>query len=134
MNSSEPDVYQRIIRRITVCILVLGPLGAVALEVFKGFHFASGFLLGAALSYVSFWRWTKVVNALTGATKPRSIGLWLLRFVVLIGAGYGIVKYLEVTPVAVFMGLLVSAAAVVISIAYELIKGCRNTNSGLPRS
>ena len=121
MAASEPDVYQRIIRRITLCILVLGPIGTVAFGVVKGFSFASGFLLGAGLSYVSFWRWTKVVDALTGATKPRSIGLWLLRFVVLIGAGYVIVKYLEVTPVAVFLGLLVSAAAVVISIAYEVI-------------
>ena len=121
MNSSEPDVYQRIVRRITLCILVLGPIGAVAFGAVKGVGFASGFLLGASLSYVSFWRWTKVVDALTGATKPRSIGLWLLRFVVLIGAGYVIVKYLEVTPVAVFMGLLVSAAAVIISIAYEAI-------------
>ena len=121
MNSSEPDVYQRIIRRITRCILVLGPVGAVAFGLAKGFSFAVGFLLGASLSYVSFWRWTKVVDALSGATKPRSIGLWLLRFIVLIGAGYVIVKYLEVTPVAVFLGLLVSAAAVVISIAYEVI-------------
>ena len=80
-----------------------------------------GFLLGAALSFVSSLLWPRVVDALTGASKPRSLGLWLLRFAVLIGAGYVIVKYLEVTPVAVFMGLLVSAAAVVISITYEVI-------------
>lgn len=119
--ASEPDIYQRIIRRITFWIVVLGPLGAILLGISKGLGFGAGFLLGASLSYLSFWRWTKVVDALTGASKPRSIGLWLLRFAVLIGAGYVIVKYLEVTPVAVFMGLLVSAAAVVISITYEVI-------------
>lgn len=119
--ASEPDIYQRIIRRITLWILVLGPLGAIVLGISKGSGFGAGFLLGASLSYVSFWRWTKVVDALTGASKPRSLGLWLLRFAVLIGAGYVIVKYLEVTPAAVFMGLLVSAAAVVISITYEVI-------------
>jgi hypothetical protein len=121
MAANESDVYQRIIRRIRLCILVLGPAGSVALGVFRGPAFAAGFLLGSALSYVSFWRWTKVVDALTGAAKPRSIWLWLLRFAMLIGAGYVIVKYLEVTPVAVFLGLLVSAAAVVISITYEAI-------------
>ena len=119
--ASEPDVYQRIIRRITLCILLLGPLGAIVLGFIKGFGFAAGFLLGASLSYVSFWRWTKVVDALTGAAKPRSIWMWLLRFAVLIVAGYAIVNYLEVTPVAVFLGLLVSAAAVIISITYEAI-------------
>ncbi len=119
--ASEPDIYQRIIRRITLWIMVLGSLGAISVGISKGVAFGAGFLLGASLSYVSFWRWTKVVDALTGASKPRSLGVWLLRFAVLIGTGYVIVKYLEVKPVAVFMGLLVSAAAVLISITYEVI-------------
>ena len=121
MTGAETDVYQRIVRRITRFILVIGLLGAVALGVAKGIVFGVGFLLGASLSYVSFWRWKKVVDALGGPPKRRSIGLWLLRFAVLIGAGYAIVKYLEVKPVAVFLGLLVSAAAVVVSLIYELI-------------
>jgi hypothetical protein len=121
MTAGEADVYQRIVRRITRCIFLIGLLGSVALGVAKGLGFGVGFLLGASLSYVSFWRWKKVVDGLGGPPKRRSIGLWLLRFAVLIAAGYAIVNYLEVTPVAVFLGLLVSAAAVVISVIFELI-------------
>ena len=121
MIAGEADVYQRIVRRITWFILVFGLLGGVALGVAKGVGFGVGFLLGASLSYVSFWRWKKVVDALGGPQKRRSMWQWVLRFAVLIAAGYAIVNYLEVTPVAVFLGLLVSAAAVVVSVIYELI-------------
>src|SRR5437588_1260855 len=121
MIAGEADVYQRIVRRITRFILVFGMLGAIVLGVTKGIGFGVGFLLGASLSYVSFWRWKKVVDALGGQPERRSIWLWLLRFAVLIAAGYAIVNYLEVTPAAVFLGLLVSAAAVLVSVIYELI-------------
>ena len=56
----------------------------------------------------------KVVEALGPASKQRGAWTWWLRFAVLIGIAYVIVKYLEVTPVAVFLGLLVSAAAVIV--------------------
>jgi hypothetical protein len=121
MTAGETDVYQRIVHRITRFILVFGLLGGVVLGVAKGVGFGVGFLLGASLSYVSFWRWKKVVDALGGPPKRRSMWHWVLRFGVLIAAGYAIVNYLEVTPVAVFLGLLVSAAAVVVSVIYELI-------------
>jgi hypothetical protein len=45
----------------------------------------------------------------------------VIRFALLVAAAYGIVKYLDVTPVAVFLGLLISAAAVIVSILFELI-------------
>jgi len=61
------------------------------------------------------------VDAIGGAPHKRSNWLWVLRFALLIGAGYAIVKYLEVTPAAVFFGLLVSAAAAIVSVIYELI-------------
>ena len=121
MIAGETDVYQRMVRRIRRFILAFGLLGGVVLGVAKGVGFGVGFLLGASLSYVSFWRWKKVVDALGGQPKRRSIWLWLLRFAALIAAGYAIVNYLEVTSEAVFLGLLVSAAAVVVSVIYELI-------------
>ena len=80
-----------------------------------------GFLLGACISYLSFWRWQRLVEAIGGAPKRRSTVWMMVRFLVLVAAAYAIVKYLEVNPVAVFLGLLVSAAAVVVSIVFELI-------------
>ena len=73
MTEAEVDVYQRIVRRITLFIFVFGVLGGAALWVAKGVGFGVGFLLGASLSYVSFWRWKKVVDALGGPPKRRSL-------------------------------------------------------------
>ncbi len=128
MPGSDP--YSGFVHRITWLILAIGSAGTLALLVAKGWRFGVGFLLGAGLSYVSFWRWRKVVEALDGAKqKQRGAWIWLLRFAALAGLAYVIVKYLEVTPVAVFLGLLVSAAAVIFSAILELIDTW-NTNSG----
>jgi hypothetical protein len=118
---SEDGAYARITRRILQAIPCIAALGAVALGIRFGLSFAAGFLIGALLSYLSFWRWRKVVESLGGEVKPRRAGLLALRFLALVALAYVIVSYLEVKPVAVFLGLLVSAAAVIVSILYELI-------------
>lgn len=121
--ANELDTYRKTIRRITFCILAIGPSGAIAAGILKGPEVGIGFLLGAALSAVSFWRWKKIADSLGGPPKRRSTTFWVLRFAVLVAACYVIVKYLGVSPAAVFCGLLVSAAAVIIALIYELIYG-----------
>ena len=123
MTANDSDIYQRNIQRIVRLIVVIGLLGSIAAAIVKGPRFGAGFLLGASLSGVSFWRLKKVVDALSGTAGQRSAWIWILRFALLIGAAYVIVKYLEVPPAAVFIGLLVSAAAVIVSMIYELIHG-----------
>jgi hypothetical protein len=117
------DTYEKSIRRIAFLILILGPIGAIVAGVMKGPSFGFGFLLGAMLSALSFWRWKKVVDALGGASSGHSRTFWTIRLALLVGAGYVIVKYLEVSAAALFCGLLVSSVAVIISIVYELIYG-----------
>jgi hypothetical protein len=121
MPSDRADPYVRIVGRITYAILILGPLGSIAAALLKGWRFGLGFLFGAALSYLSFWRWQRVVEALGPAAKPRATARLIVRFLGLAAIAYAIIKYLEVSPVAVFLGLLVSAAAVIVSIILELI-------------
>lgn len=123
MTGHDSDIYQRTIERVVRIIIVIGLTGSIAAAILKGPRFAVGFLLGASLSLLSFWRWKKVVDSLGGTPKRRSTWVWLLRFAALIGVAYVIVKYLEVTPAAVFIGLLASAAAVIIAMIYELIHG-----------
>ena len=120
---TENDPYERLVRRIRILIGVIGVAGAIAFGIMKGPRFAEGFLLGSALSFVSFWRWKKVVDALAPGAKRRSAGVWLLRFAVLAGVAYVIVNYLAVTPVAVFLGLLTTVAAAIISAICELVYG-----------
>jgi hypothetical protein len=101
-------------------MLAAGTAGVVAASVFKGLLFGAGFLMGALLSALSFWRWMKVVESLGTSPERRSTTRWVIRFIVLAAAAYVIVNFLEVTPGAVFLGLLVSAASVIIAILYEL--------------
>jgi hypothetical protein len=119
-------VYARLIQRITLAILLLGAAGTATFVVTRGWRFALGFFLGACMSYLSFWRWQQVVESLGGTiqkspVQKRAIAPMVIRFAVLAAAAYGIVKYLDVTAVAVFLGLLISAAAVIVSILFELI-------------
>lgn len=122
--SDADDIYRRMIRRVTALIVGIGIAASIAVAAFKGMRFGGGFLLGAFLSWASFWRWKKVVDSLGGdAPQRRSALIWVLHFAVLFGAAYVIVRYLKVPPAAMFLGLLVSAAAVIVSILYELIHG-----------
>ncbi len=120
MPASDGGIYARIVHRITLGILALGGAGTAACAATWGWRFALGFFLGACMSYLSFWRWQTVVESL-GTVKQRSVAGMVVRFAVLAAAAYGIVKYLDVTPVAVFLGLLISAAAVIVAILFELI-------------
>lgn len=122
-RASDPDFYQKTIRRILFLTLALGVAGAVGAAIWKGPAEAIGFLLGAVLSAASLWRWKKVVDALGSAPKGRSTMRWVLRFAALAAIAYVIVRYLGVSPAAVFLGLLVSSVAVIISIIYELVYG-----------
>jgi hypothetical protein len=121
MGQNESNPYVRVVGRITHVILIIGPLGSLGAAVLRGWRFGLGFLLGAALSYLSFWRWQRVVEALGTTAKGRSFARWMIRFIGLVAIAYAIIKYLEVSPVAVFLGLLVSAAAVIVSNILELI-------------
>jgi hypothetical protein len=114
-------VYARGIRRITWLILALGMAGAVALTPLKGFRFGLGFLVGAAFSYLSFWRWQRVLDAIGPSFKPQSSWMLMLRILLLIALAYVIIRFLELSIAAAALGLLVSAGAVIIEIIYELI-------------
>jgi|SRR5579884_482505 len=126
------DFYERIVRRIGVLTGAIGCAGAVAGGVLRGPRFGAGILLGAALSVVSFWRWKKLADALGPGAPKRSGSFWILRLAALAGIAYVIVKYLAVTAMAVFLGLLASAAATIIAAIYELLPW--NMKSGSPRS
>jgi hypothetical protein len=121
MADEGAGFYGRIVRRVTIGTIVFGVAGTVALSVLQGVRFGLGFLIGSALSAGSFWRWRKLVESLGGPPERKTTWSLVMRFVVLAAAGYAIINYLQVKPVAVFLGLLVSAAAVLVSIILELI-------------
>jgi hypothetical protein len=115
--------YEGVVRRIRRIILVLGVSGAVILGVWKGVRVGGGFLIGAAISYLSFWRWQRLVESIGSGPVRRSPWMLALRFVVLLSAGYVIIKVTGVNQAAALGGLFVPGAAVTVEIIYELIYG-----------
>lgn len=121
MADSEQQFYSQVIRRITWTILVLGLAGSVLLAGIKGIRFGFGFLVGSAISYLSFWRWQQVVRALGPGQTKRPAWMFILRILVLVVLAIMIIRFLKLDVAAAVSGLLVSAAAVVIEILYELV-------------
>lgn len=121
MPENEQQFYDRVIRRIGRLILILGLAGAAILSAVQGPRMGLSFLVGAAVSYLSFWRWQVLVGALGPAPKKRSPWIFVLRIVLLVALAYVIIRFLGLNIAAAVTGLLVSGIAVILELIYEMI-------------
>jgi len=121
MTANERLSYERIIARISRIILVLAVLGASVLWAAKGIRVGVAFLVGCAVSYLSFWGWQQVAAALGPVPKKRSSFGFTIRVILLGALACVIIKFLGLDVAAAVTGLLVSAAAVILELIYELI-------------
>jgi hypothetical protein len=116
------------IPRIQRTALILSLAGTIAAFFIFGAPWAVGFGVGAAIARLTIDSWSRVAASLNPelkTSKPSvggSAAFLALRYLLIAGAIYGIVKVLGVTPVAVLLGLLVSFAAVVIEIVQQVSK------------
>jgi hypothetical protein len=116
----------RAVERILRLTLALTVLGAAVYFVKGGWRGGCGFLLGGSISYWNF-RWLKrTVYALgeaAGGKPPRArVAVLLgLRYLLLGGGAYAILKFSEISLNAALVGLFVPAAAVILEILIELI-------------
>lgn len=107
--------------------LWLGIAGSLVALAWLGWRSGAGFVLGAALSYGNFRLWVRMVDALgqaaSGGNPPRPRGAVFLglRYLLLAAVVYGILKVSEVSVPALLAGLLVSVAAVLGELVYQLI-------------
>jgi hypothetical protein len=115
------EFYEQVVRRISRVILALGISGAIAIAIWKGIATGVSFLIGAAVSYASFWNWRHVVDILVPTARNRRPAFFVLRLIALIAAAWVIIKFLGLNIAAAAFGLLVSGAAVVLELIYELI-------------
>jgi hypothetical protein len=118
---NETEFYDQVVRRISRIILILGLVGAVSLAVLKGISSGFAFLIGSAVSFASFWGWRQLVDAFGPNPKKRNPAFFVIRLLVLVAVACVIIKFLELKVAAAALGLLVSGAAVVLEIIYELI-------------
>jgi len=113
----------RRIERILACVAVTGTALAGALG---GWKWAAGFLVGAVAAWFNF-RWLKrLAGALGGERTPSSFRL-ALRYFLLGGCGYVIVRFSSIPVPAVIAGMLVLIAAIFIEILFELVYARKRT-------
>jgi len=110
--------------RIYKLTVVFGVAGVLTYLYFRGGREAAAFALGALCSGGNLWLFDRLSAGIApgaAARKPWEAGTYIIRYVILLGIGYGIVKTLNVSPLAVVLGLLSNAAAVLASIIFELL-------------
>jgi len=84
------------------------------------------FVLGAVAAYFNFTRLEQMVEALGPDARHvsmRAYVFFLLRFGLLLGGGYVIVKVFGLNGIAAIAGLFVPLAAIIFEALYELIHG-----------
>ena len=120
MKGARDDPYAGSVRRTVRMMVVLAAGGAIAAGFLHGFLAALGFIIGAAISFVSYARWNRIVSALVPGSRTRASTILLALWPLIIAAVlYVILKYSGINLMAVFVGLFVSTAAVAIEAVYQ---------------
>ena len=111
----------RAVARIWKLIWTIGAAGAVALVAWRGWWWGAGWVIGTAVSALNF-RWLKQLVLAIGeeAAKPRKAVFLGLRYVLLGGGAYVILRFSAISLPAALSGLFVSVAAVIVEIILEL--------------
>lgn len=118
---SDEQHLARAVERIWKVSFALSAAGVAGLLLWRGWAWGLGFAFGAAISALNF-HWLKRVAVTIGSTqaKPRVAVVLGLRYVILGAVAYVILKYSAISLYAMFWGLFVAVAAVVIEILFEL--------------
>lgn len=113
------------VRRLYLLTGILSAGGFIAEFIWAGGRNGLGFLIGAAGSFGNLWTFDLLAGAIAPGErtqKPWGAGLFVGRYIILIAAGYATVKTLNVSPLAVLLGLLASTAAALASAVFDLVE------------
>jgi hypothetical protein len=121
-TTPEERLLERGIERIWKVMGIVAGGGAAGLLVWRGWTWSAGWLIGSAVSALNF-RWLKQLTESLGETdaKPRKAVFLGLRYLLLGGVAYVILKYSSISLPAALAGLFVSVAAVIVEILFELV-------------
>ena len=116
------EAYDRVVRRISSITVLLAAAGSVVAFAIGGWSWAAGFAIGGCISWMTF-RWLKqMVGALGAEHPPSNLPLKaVLRYLLIGGTAYLVVKFTLVNLRAALAGLLLSSAAVIVEIVIELV-------------
>jgi len=120
-QQNDSELYDRAVRRVGWMIPALGIAGSIGAAIWKGIGSGFAFLIGAAISYASFRAWLRFADALGPNPKKQKPALYAVRMAALVAGAYVIIKFLGLNIAAAALGLLVSGAAAILELVFELI-------------
>ena len=121
MAETDERFLANAVERIRKAMWAVAVAGALAAFVWRGWTWAAGFVLGAIISALNF-RWLKQMSMMLGSARARpraAVGLGL-RYLLLAGIAYVILKYSAISLPATLSGLFVAVAAVIFEVLFEL--------------
>jgi hypothetical protein len=113
---------ERALERMSKLMFALVAGGAIALFVWRGWTWSLGWLLGSIASCLNY-HWLRKVTGTVGSASPkdRKAVLLGLRYLLLGGGSYVILKYTAISLLAALAGLFVPVAAVLIEILIGIL-------------
>jgi len=117
-----PDelTYERAVGRIVRAMAAIAALGTVAALVIWDWKRAAGFLIGSLISGLNFLILKGLVDRLAGDHPRRRSPFLALRYLLLAGGAYVILRLTPVSLPAVLAGIFVFTAAVFIEVIFEI--------------
>src|SRR3954447_18218672 len=115
--------FENALARIGKAMVAIAAAGLVLAWAWRGWRYGAGFALGAGASWLNF-RWLKQIVDALGSSRPtrkRVAVLAGLRYALLGGGSYVILRYSLVSLTAAMVGLFVAVAAVIVEICFELV-------------
>ena len=113
------DIFERTAARMLRTMLLVAVIGMVV-ALWRGWTFGMGFAVGAAISWLNF-RWLKgfVAGLGPGGKSTGFLLFFALRYLLLAGIAYVILKYSKLSLPAMFVGLFVALAAATIQVLFQ---------------
>jgi hypothetical protein len=117
-----PDelTFERASARIARFMAGIAAIGTVVAFSRWGWKAGAGFLLGSAMSAVSYHWITRVVAAMAGGSR-RGTALLVSRYLILAVVAYVIVRFSPISITAALAGIFVFTAAVFVEVAFEIV-------------
>jgi hypothetical protein len=122
--SEDPAYYDRALRRMRRFAVAFAVLAVTAVLIRWGWADGIGCGIGAAASLLNLGWWQRLAGGIGPAGgKRRTVSAVFLgmRYLILGGICFVIIKFFGVSLPAIVAGLLISVAAVLAEIVYELV-------------
>lgn len=122
--TEDAAFYDRALRRMSRLAMVIGAAATLYIAARYGWRDGLGCAAGAAVSILNLHWWKRLTRGMGGdetPKKPASAVFFGMRYLILGGICFVIIKFFGVNYLALIAGLLISVAAVLAESVYELV-------------